>query len=77
MNLGVWKAPQDQNQKMLIKKKKLQKWKERFMNLFGIPQEITNKLTEEIIYGQLDIKQGHFTLDELDTILKRFESRKV
>ena len=37
---------------------RLQKWKEHFQNLLGNPPEITDKHTEEIINGQLDINLG-------------------
>ena len=44
---------------------RLQKWKEDFKNLLGNPPEMT-----EIIHGQLNIKLGHFTEDELEIVLK-------
>ena len=41
--------------------KRLQKWKEHFKNQLGNLPKITDKPTEEIINGQLDIKLEHFT----------------
>ena len=56
---------------------RLQEWKEYFKNLLRILPEITDKPTEEIINGQLDIKLRHFIEDELDTVLKKLKEEKL
>ena len=51
--------------------------KKTFQVSVGNTLEIIDKLTEEIVYGQLDTKLGNFTEDKLETILKTIKSRKV
>ena len=42
-----------------------------FRNFHGRPLKDIDNPIQRIIYGQLDIKQGHFTREELDKILKK------
>ena len=49
---------------------------ERSLYLLENPAEITNKVTEEIINGQIDIKLGHLTDDKGDVVLKAIKRRK-
>ena len=64
-------------QKAGSQEERLQKRKEYFKNLFGKPHAISNKPTEKIINCQQDIKLGHFTEEERDTVLKKMKSRKA
>ena len=47
--------------KATSQEERLQKWKEHFKNLLGNPPEITDKLNQKIINGQLDMKLEQFT----------------
>ena len=51
-------------------------WKEHFKDVLENSPEITDKPTEEIIDGQLEIQLGHFTEDELETVLKTLKAEK-
>ena len=53
----------------------LKKWKEHFYNKRGKTTKIPDEPTE-INHGQVDIKLGHFTEDELDTVQETIERRK-
>ena len=52
-------------------------WKQHFENLFGNPPEVTHEPVTRIISKQLDIKQGPFTQEELDSVLKKNKNRKA
>ena len=56
---------------------RLLKWKEHFKNLLGNPPKITDKNIQKISNSQLDIKLGHFTIDELETVLRAIKNRKA
>ena len=57
---------------------KLHKWKEHFKNLHEKHPEIADKLMQQIVNGQLDIKLGQFTEEEFDTVLKKeIKNRKA
>ena len=46
-------------------------WKEHFQNLLGNPPKVIHEPITRIISKQLDIKLGPFTLEELDTVLRK------
>ena len=52
-------------------------WEQHFKNLLGSPSKITDEPITRIISKQLDIKLGHFTKEELDSVLKKIKNRKA
>ena len=46
-------------------------WKQHFENLLRNPPKVTHKPTTRIISKRLDIKLGPFTLEELDSVLRK------
>ena len=52
-------------------------WKQHFENLLGNPPRVTHKPIRGIICKQLDIKLGPFTLEELDSVLRKIKNRKA
>ena len=52
-------------------------WKQHFENLLGYPPKVTHEPITRIISKQLDIKLGPFTLEELDSVLKKIKNRKA
>ena len=56
---------------------KIQMWKEHFKNLLADSLKVIDKLITKIIHGQLDIKPGQFTEEELDVKLTKIKNRKV
>ena len=52
-------------------------WKQHFENLLGNPPKVTHEPITRIISKQLDIKLGPFTLEELDTVLRKIKNRKA
>ena len=50
---------------------------EHFENLHGKPLKVTHESIVRINDYQLDIKLGQFTLEELDTVLRKIKNRKV
>ena len=51
-------------------------WKQHFENL-GNPPKVTHKPITRIISKQLEIKLGPFTLEELDSVLRKIKNRKA
>ena len=51
-------------------------WKQHFENLLGNPPKVTHEPITRIISKQLDIKLGPFTLEELDSVLRKIKNRK-
>ena len=51
-------------------------WKQHFQDLLGNPQKLTHEPITRIISKQLDIKQGPFTPEELDSVLRKIKNRK-
>ena len=51
-------------------------WKLHFENLIGNPPKVTHEPITRIISKQLDIKLGPFTLEELDSVLRKLKNRK-
>ena len=52
-------------------------WKQHFENPQGNPPKITHEPITRIISKQLDIKQGPFTQEELDSVLRKIKNRKA
>ena len=52
-------------------------WKQHFENLQGNPPKVTHEPITKIISKQLDIKLGPFTLEELDSVLRKIKNRKA
>ena len=52
-------------------------WKQHFENLLGNPLKVTHEPITRIIFKQLDIKLGPFTLEELDLVLRKIKNRKA
>ena len=49
-------------------------WKQHFENLLGNPPKVTHEPITRIISKQLDIKQGLFTQEELDSVLRKIKN---
>ena len=70
---GIAKAKQKAtNQQEWIKL-----WKQHFQNLLGNPPKVTHEPITRIISKQLDIKLGPFTLEELNSVLRKIKNRKA
>ena len=52
-------------------------WKQHFGNLLRNPQKVTHEPITIIISKQFDIKLGLFTLEELNSVLRKIRNRKV
>ena len=52
-------------------------WKQHFENLLGNPPKVTHETIRRIISKRLDIKRGPFSLEELDSILRKIKNRKA
>lgn len=52
-------------------------WQDHFKNLLGKPPKVTDEQIETIIHHDLDIKQGNFSYDELDKVLKSLKNKKA
>ena len=52
-------------------------WKQHFENLLGNPPKVTHEPITKIISKQLDIKLGPFTLEELNSVLRKIKNRKA
>ena len=52
-------------------------WKQHFENLLGNPPKVIHEPITRIISNQLDIKLGPFTLEELDSVLRKTKNRKA
>ena len=52
-------------------------WKQHFENLLGNPPKVTHEPNMRIISKQLDIKLEPFTLEELNSVLRKILNRKA
>ena len=52
-------------------------WKQHFQNLLGNPPKVTHEPITRIISKQLGIKLGPFTLEELNSVLRKIKNRKA
>ena len=57
--------------KVTIQQGRIKLWKQYFQNLLGNPPKVTHEPVKKIIRKQLDIKQGSFTPEELDSVLRK------
>ena len=55
----------------------IHQWKQHFENLLRNPPKVTDEPITRIISKQLDIKLGPFTLEELDSVLRKIKNRKA
>ena len=63
--------------KAASKQERVKLWKPHFENLLGNPPRITDEPITRIISKQLGIKLGPFTKEELDSVLRKFKTRKA
>ena len=63
--------------KAASQQERVELWEQHFKNLLGNPPKITDEPITRIISKQLDIKQGPFTKEELDSVLRRIKNRKA
>ena len=66
-----WKSTAKAKLKATNQQERIKLWKQHFENLLGNPPKITHKPITRIISKQLDIKLGAFTLEELDSVLRK------
>ena len=52
-------------------------WRQHFQNLLGNPPKVTHEPITRIISKQIDIKLELFTLEELDSVLRKIKNRKA
>ena len=52
-------------------------WKHHFENLLGNPPKVMHEPITRIISKRLDIKQGAFTKEELDSVLRKIKNWKA
>ena len=57
--------------KAVSEEERIHLWKQHFENLLGKPPKVTDKSIAKFISIQLDIKQGLFTQEELDSVLRK------
>ena len=55
----------------------IQLWKQHFENLLGNSPKVPHEPITRIICKQLGIKQGQFTQEELDSVLRKIKNRKA
>ena len=63
--------------KATCQEEQIQLWKEHYENLLGSPLKVTHEPIMRIISKQLDIKLGQFTLEKLDSVLRKIKNRKA
>ena len=56
---------------------RIKQWKQHFENLLGNPPNVTHEPIMRINSKQLDIKLGLFTLEKLDSVLRKITDRKA
>ena len=64
-------------QKTTNQQERIKLWKKHLQNLLGNPLKVTHKPITRIIRKQLDIKLGLFTLEELNSVLRKIWNRKA
>ena len=52
-------------------------WKQHFENLRGNPSKVTHEPITRIIRKQLDVKRGPFTLEKLNSLLRKIKNKKA
>ena len=63
--------------KATSQEEQIQLWKQHSENLLRNLPKVTHEPITRIISKQLDIKQGQFTQEELDSALRRIKNRKA
>ena len=63
--------------KVTNQQERIKLWKQHFQNLQGNPPKVTDEPITRIISKQLDIKLGQFTLEKLDSVLRKIKNRKA
>ena len=63
--------------KVTNQQERIKLWKQYFENLLGNPPKVTHEPITRTISKQLDIKLGPFTLEELDSVLRKIKNRKA
>ena len=63
--------------KVTNQQERIKLWKQHFENLQGNPLKVTHEPITRIISKQLDIKLRPFTLEELDSVLRKIKNRKA
>ena len=63
--------------KAINQQERIKLWKQHFQNLLGNPPKVTHEPFKRIISKQLDIKLGLFSLEELDSVLRKIKNRKA
>ena len=63
--------------KFTNQQERIKLWKQNFVNLLGNLSKVKHEPITRIICKQLDIKLGPFTLEELDSVLRKIRNRKA
>ena len=63
--------------KATSQQERIHQWKQHFENLLGNPPKVTHEPVTRIINKQLVIKLRPFTLEELDSVLRKIKNRKA
>ena len=63
--------------KVTNQQERIKLWKQHFQNLLGNLLKVTHEPITRIIRKQLGIKLGPFTLEELDSVLRKIRNRKA
>ena len=77
IELSRRKSPGKAKLKATNQQERMKLWKQHFENLQGNPPKVTHKPITRTISKQLDIEQGSFTLEELDSVLRKIRNRKA
>ena len=63
--------------KTTSQEKAIHLWKQHNENLLGKPLKVTHKPITKIICNQLDINQGQFMQEELNSVLRKIKNKKA
>ena len=72
-----WKSTARAKLKATSQKEQIHTWKQNFENLHGKPPKNKHEPISKYIYNQVDIKQGQFTQEELDSVLRKIKNMKA
>ena len=56
---------------------RIKMWKQHLQNLLGNPPKVTREPITRVISKQLDIKVELYTIEELDSVLRKIKNRKA
>ena len=62
--------------KAISQEERIHLWKQLFENLLGRPPKVTHEPITKIICNQVDMNLGHFTPEELDSILRKTKKKE-